>query len=155
MTETREGGCACGAVRFRLHGEPIFIHACHCTDCQRLSASAFGISMIVEADRIETVAGTMTTVEMVADSGRTKSIYFCPACGSQLWNKVPHRPGLLTLKAGSLDAVDWFRPQAHIWTRSKQAWLQLADAAPHFETMYEAAELWPAESLERARLAAG
>ena len=91
---------------------------------------------------------------MVADSGRTKQIFFCPDCSSQLWNEVPHRPGLLTLKAGTLDEVDWFRPEAHIWTRSKQAWLRLDDGAPAFETTYDQAALWPAESQERARLAA-
>lgn len=155
MATTREGGCACGAARYELKGEPLFVHACHCTDCQRLSASAFGISMIVEKDRFELVKGRTARVELVADSGRTKQIYFCPACGGQLWNEVPHRPGLLTLKAGTLDAVDWFRPQAHIWTRSKQPWLRLDGGAPSFETTYDQAELWPADSLERARRAAG
>lgn len=57
MTVTREGGCACGAVRYRLASDPLFVHCCHCLNCQRQTGSAFVINLLIEADRLEVVAG--------------------------------------------------------------------------------------------------
>lgn len=151
MTTTRQGGCACGAVRYELEGKPLFIHACHCTDCQRLSGSAFGVSMIVEEMQLRCIKGRPMSGEMVADSGNKKEVYFCGACGSHLWNKGSNRPGAISLKPGTLDDNDWFQPRAHIWTRSKQPWVQIPEDVPSYETQYEVSEVWPKESLERLR----
>ncbi len=91
--------------------------------------------------------------ELKADSGNVKRIYFCGSCGSSLWNKSTGRPGMVTLKPGTLDDTGVIRPQAHIWTRSKQPWVQIPTDVPAFETAYDASELWPKESLARLRTA--
>ncbi len=149
MTTTRQGGCACGAVRYEFEGEPLFTHACHCTDCQRLSGSAFGIAMIFEESQFRCTKGQPMSGEIVADSGNKKKVYFCGACGSSLWNKLSGRPGTIALKPGTLDDNDWFKPEAHIWTRSKQPWVQIPEDASSYETAYDTSEVWPKESLER------
>ncbi len=149
MTTTRPGGCACGAVRYLLEGNPLFTHACHCTDCQRLTGGAFGVSMIIEESQLRRTKGQPMSGELTADSGNTKKVYFCGGCGSSLWNESSGRPGALTLKPGTLDDTDWFKPEAHIWTRSKQPWVQISEDTACFETAYDASEVWPKESLER------
>ena len=149
MTTTRQGGCACGAVRYLLEGDPLFTHACHCTDCQRLTGGAFGVSMIIEESQFRRTKGQPMSGELIADSGYRKKVYFCGACGSSLWNKSSGRPGAITLKPGTLDECDWFKPEAHIWTRSKQPWVQIPEDTASYETAYDASEVWPKESLER------
>ena len=146
---TRRGGCACGAVRYRFDGDPLFVHACHCKDCQRLTGSAFAITMLIEEARFIVDEGEPLSGEVIAGSGGTKRTYFCGRCGSYLWSRPPARPGLLGVRPGGLDETDWFEPQAHIWTRSKQRWVRLPPDVPAFETAYAEAELWPRESIER------
>jgi len=52
MSDERQGGCACGAVRYRLASDPLFVHCCHCLSCQRQTGSAFVINLLIEADRV-------------------------------------------------------------------------------------------------------
>lgn len=152
---TREGGCACGAVRYRLDGDPLFVHACHCKDCQRLTGSAFAITMLIEKSHLTVTEGEPRSGRLIAQSGRTKETYFCERCGSYLWSKPPSRPGLIGLRPGGLDDTGWFEPQAHIWTRSKQRWIRLPSDVPSFATAYDDEKLWPSESIERRDKAGG
>lgn len=145
----REGGCACGAVRYRLEGEPLFVHACHCRDCQRLSGSAFGITVMVDAAAFAEVAGETRRGTLVADSGREKHPVSCARCGSYVWSHSAQRPGCMSVRGGSFDDVDWLEPMAHIWTRSKQRWVVLPPGVPAFDTVYDTEAVWPAESLRR------
>jgi hypothetical protein len=66
MSAPREGGCACGAVRYRLTSDPLFTHCCHCLNCQRQTGSAFVINLLIEADRVELLAGAGTSPEALA-----------------------------------------------------------------------------------------
>lgn len=151
MNDTRrEGGCRCGAIRYELVGEPLFTHACHCTDCQK-RGGPFGLSMLVEEGQVRLLQGAPVSVEVVADSGRSKSSHFCRSCGTAVWGRSAARPGLLVLRPNTLDDTSWFVPQAHIWTRSKQPWVSLPAGVPAFETVYDARELWPEASLARLR----
>src|ERR1700730_16754338 len=81
MMATFEGGCACGAVRYRLTSGPMFVNCCHCRDCQRQVGSAFVINAIIETDRIELQSGEPSPTPMPTDSGRVHDIYRCSACG--------------------------------------------------------------------------
>ena len=57
MTQIFEGGCACGAVRYRMTSPPMFVHCCHCHDCQRQTGTAFVLNALIEADRVSLICG--------------------------------------------------------------------------------------------------
>ncbi|TMJ34049.1 MAG: GFA family protein [Alphaproteobacteria bacterium] len=150
MTEARNlgGGCACGAVRYRLKTPPMFVNCCHCRDCQRETGSAFVINGVIEADRIEMLKGNPEPVSMPTDSGRPHDIYRCPDCRIALWSDYGRRP-IRFVRVSTLDEAAAFKPDAHIFTRSKLPWVRLPEDAPAFEVYYEMNKLWPAESLKR------
>ena len=150
MTEARNlgGGCACGAVRYRLKTPPMFVNCCHCRDCQRETGSAFVINGVIEADRIEMLKGNPEPVSMPTDSGRPHDIYRCPDCRIALWSDYGRRP-IRFVRVSTLDEATAFKPDAHIFTRSKLPWVRLPEDAPAFEVYYEMNKLWPAESLKR------
>ena len=77
-----EGGCACGAVRYRLTAEPLFVHCCHCLDCQRQTGSAFVVNALIETGRVEVVAGEPVAVDVARDDGPPQRIWRCPVWGS-------------------------------------------------------------------------
>jgi hypothetical protein len=126
MSEILEGGCQCGAIRYRVTGAPLTLYACHCTECQKQSASAFGLSLWVERSDLEIVTGEPHHWERLADSGNTTRCAFCPDCGSRLYHEASDDPGIYSLKGGSLDDIAGLAPVGHIWVRSKQPWVDLA-----------------------------
>ena len=79
MTDDLEGGCACGAVRYRLASRPMFVHCCHCRDCQRQTGSAFVINALIETDRVSLLCGNPEPVAVPTPSGRPQEIYRCPS----------------------------------------------------------------------------
>ena len=80
MSVAREGGCACGAVRYRLTTEPMFTNCCHCLNCQRQTGSAFVINLLIEADRVELLAGEPQPIDAPRDDGPAQRIFRCPTC---------------------------------------------------------------------------
>ena len=145
-----EGGCSCGEVRYRLTAEPLFVHCCHCLNCQRQTGSAFVINVLIEANRVELMAGEPHMVEVPRDDGSTQEIFRCPSCQVALYSTYT-RPNVRFVRAGTLDDPSSVRPDVHIFTRSKVPWVALPDDVPAFEVFYDVRELWPAESLERVR----
>ena len=146
----RKGGCQCGAIRYQFDGEPLFVHVCHCSLCQRITGSAFQISMLIEKTQFAVVQGAAASWKVTSDSGNIRTIHFCSKCGCQLWGDAPGRGlGVMWVQSGTLDDTTWFTPKAHIWTRSKQPWVDISDGVPAFDMSYEASDVWPAESLER------
>lgn len=148
MSVSREGGCACGAVRYRLTSEPLFVHCCHCLNCQRQTGSAFVINVLIEADRVELLVGDPQPVEVPRDDGSTQTIHRCPSCQIAVYSRYT-RPEVRFLRAGTLDDPASVAPDVHIFTRSKLPWVALPDSVPAFDVYYDAKELWPAASLER------
>jgi len=155
MTRSLEGRCACGAVRYHLTSAPMFIHCCHCLDCQRQTGSAFVLNAIIEADRIELDAGEPKPVTVPTDSGRPHDIYRCPGCQTAMWSDYGRRPNYRFVRIGTLDDPAALPPDVHIFTRSKQPWVSLPPGARAFEVFYELEQEWPAESLARRRAARG
>ena len=155
MTTALEGRCSCGAVRYRLTARPMFVHCCHCLDCQQQTGSAFAVNALIETDRIEMLAGTPVAISMPTDSGRPHDVYRCVACGTAVWSDYGRRPGLRFVRIGTLDDPAAVTPDVHIYTRSKLPWVALPDDVPAFEAYYSTRELWPAESLERRAAAIG
>jgi hypothetical protein len=143
------GRCACDAVRYRIRMPPMFVHCCHCRDCQRQTGSAFVLNAIIETDRIEILQGSPEPVSVPTDSGRPHDIYRCPQCRTALWSDYGKRPKLRFLRVGTLDEAASIKPDVHIFTRSKLPWVRLPDDMPAFDIYYNMKALWPAESLKR------
>ena len=148
MSTLREGGCSCGSVRYRLRSDPLFIHCCHCLNCQRQTGSAFVINLMIEADRVEILAGAPQPVEVPRDDGTIQRIFRCPSCQIGVFSEYG-RPELRYVRAGTLDNPSGVRPDVHIFTRSKVSWIRIPESVPAFEIYYDTKALWPAASLER------
>ncbi|TFH22368.1 MAG: aldehyde-activating protein [Myxococcales bacterium] len=133
MTESGEGGCQCGKVRYRIGAEPITLAACHCKECQRQSGSAFGMSLVVRGDDFELLSGELRDFVRSSDSGRTIRCAFCPDCGTRIYHEPTYMEGVLNVKAGTLDDTSTLEPALHAWTGSKQRWISLPEAATCFE----------------------
>jgi len=155
MTNAFEGGCACGRVRYRLNSNPMFVHCCHCRDCQRQTGSAFVINALIETDRIEVLSSTPEPVSVPTDSGRPHDIYGCPECKTALWSDYGRRPAIRFVRVGTLDDASALVPDVHIFTRSRLPWVGLPPDVPAFDVYYDMKTLWPAESLERRRAILG
>ena len=142
-----EGGCACGAVRYRLTSEPLFVHCCHCLNCQRQTGSAFVVNVLIEAEHVA-VDGETVPVDAARDDGTVQRIYRCASCQVAVFSEYGW-PELWFVRAGTLDDTARVRPDVHIYTRSKVPWVVLPDDTPAFENYYDPGALWPAESRER------
>ena len=147
---TYEGGCSCGAVRYRLTSAPMFTHCCHCLDCQRQTGSAFVLNALIEGVRVET-SGDTRGVVMPTDSGRPHTIFRCPKCEVALWSEYGGRAEVRFMRVGTLDQPSAIAPDVHIYTRSKQPWVKLPEGAPAFDVYYDSKTLWPPESLARRK----
>jgi hypothetical protein len=147
---TREGGCACGEVRYRLTSDPLFVHCCHCLNCQRQTGSAFVINLLIEAGRVELLSGDPQPVDVPRDDGSNQRIYRCPTCQIAVFSEYG-RPEVRFVRGGTLDEPAGVTPDVHIYTRSKVGWLTLPDSVPAFDAYYDSKTLWPAASLERLR----
>ena len=148
MNAEREGGCTCGAVRYRLASEPLFVHCCHCLNCQRQTGSAFVVNALIEADRVELLAGEPQAVDVPRSGGKKQRIFRCPTCQIAVFSRYT-RATVRFVRAGTLDDPSQVAPDVHIYTRSKLPWVTLPDSVPAFSTYYDTQKLWPAESLER------
>ncbi|MDB5396565.1 MAG: aldehyde-activating protein [Rhodospirillales bacterium] len=117
------GGCQCGAVRYEIAAEPLTVIACHCTECQKQSASAFGMTMPVPRPSFTITKGEPAHWERTADSGNIVGGAFCAACGVRLYHE-PANKAFLNVKPGTLDDASWVSPVGHIWTDRAQPWLR-------------------------------
>jgi len=151
MTGQLEGGCACGGVRYRLTSAPMFVHCCHCLNCQKHTGSACVINMLIEAARVELLQGAPYGVEMPENGGSPNTIFRCPTCHVAVWSVYGGRSQVRFVRAGTLDDPAAVSPDVHIFTRSKLPWVVLPEGVPAFPVYYDAKTLWPAESLERRK----
>jgi hypothetical protein len=155
VTETLEGGCACGSLRYRIRSKPMFVHCCHCKDCQRQTGTAFALNALIETERVELLSGDPHPSPMPTDSGRPHSIFRCADCGTAVWSQYGGLAKLRFVRVGTLDDPAALPPDVHIYTRSKLPWVMLPPGVRAFEAYYSARELWPAESLERRKSVIG
>jgi hypothetical protein len=129
----------------------MFVHCCHCRDCQCQTGSAFVINALIETDRIEILSGKAEPVSVPTDSGRPHDIHRCGDCQIALWSDYGRRPALRFVRVGTLDDSSALAPDVHIFTRSKLPWIGLPANVPAFDVYYDMKVLWPRESLERRR----
>jgi hypothetical protein len=151
-----EGGCTCGAVRYRMIGKPMFVYCCHCRECQRGTGAAFGLNAMIEADRVALLQGQPEMVPVPTPSGRGQMINRCPTCRVALWGNY-FRAGdkVHFIRVGTLDQPDLVSPDIHIYTASKLPWVVIPEGTPTFPEYYSAGEVWPAESLARMKALKG
>ena len=149
-TEYYEGGCTCRQVRYRLTSKPMFVHCCHCRWCQRETGTAFALNAMIEADRVELLAGDVEAVNTPSNSGKGQKISRCPRCRIAVWsNYAGAGDAVRFVRVGSLDEPDRMPPDIHIFTMSKQPWVALPTGTPATHEFYDRKEMWPTESLER------
>ncbi len=118
---TFHGQCQCGAVRYRVQGEVATVFACHCRECQRQSASAFGMALWVRQAQLTLLQGSLQRWQRHTPSGRVMDCDFCPQCGTRLFHRTSGNGDVLSIKPGTLDDAPAWQPVAHIWTASAQA----------------------------------
>lgn len=146
----QEGGCACGAVRYRVEGDPIFVNNCHCTLCQRQTGSTSVVNAFFESERIILTQGELGDYVVTSGSGGPHTICRCGKCGTAILSYYP-RLGRLGagLRVGTLDNPGAFPPDAIIFTASAMPWVSFPETIPTFEQTYTPADLLPPERLER------
>ncbi len=155
MTDELDGGCACGKLRYRMRGGPMFVHCCHCKDCQRQTGTAFVLNALIETDRVDVLSGEPAAYTMPTDSGRPHTVFRCPDCGTAVWSEYGGLKALRFIRVGTLDEPQALPPDVHIYVRSKLPWITLPESVPTFPAYYDSKTLWPAASLARRRAALG
>jgi len=126
------GSCQCGACAFTVASAPFVAYTCHCTECQRLSASAFTTCMQVASEGVEITSGTLGRRARTADSGNTLETWFCTTCGSALFSRNSARPRIATVYVGTLRNARAVTVDAHIWTDRKLPWVMLPEGHRQF-----------------------
>lgn len=121
-------------MRYEVTGAPKRLLVCHCQDCQFQSASAFGMTMVVDAADFRLTSGAVKTFTSAAESGREKLGAFCPDCGTRIYHTVAMRPGTVSVKPGTLDDAGWLKPEMHVWTRSRQPCVAVPEGVESYDT---------------------
>ncbi len=129
------GGCPCDGLRFKVTAMPLLVYACHCTECQRWSGSAFSMSMPVMADSFAVTRGRPKFWHHTGASGVLSTYWFCDDCGGRVYGQRDARPDVIAVRAGTLDDTSWLRPIAHVHLGSAQAWQRIPNNAECFEIM--------------------
>ena len=134
MSLTFTGGCLCGAVRYSCTGDPAMAGHCHCEDCRRSSGSGHCSHLGVPEAGV-TLKGETMGYERPADSGNVVTRHFCGTCGAALFSRNSGMPGLIFLRASSLDDLEVFKPQMHVYASRAASWDHPREGLPAFDTM--------------------
>jgi hypothetical protein len=127
VSTIREGGCLCGAVRFRTEGEPLNARICHCRTCQKAMGSPFFARAMFDA-RAVSVVGDPARYPSSAALDRE----FCRACGTRLFSRRTNGTAVGVALA-VFDDCNAFAPTEHIWVSEKMAWVRLDDGLPQYQ----------------------
>jgi hypothetical protein len=135
MNFPQTGGCQCGAVRYEITGPPAVVYACHCTECQSQSGSAFAMAAVIPREYFRVTKGSPAMFARQTSPGKIMECWFCSECGTRIY----HLPGGETypnrnVKPGTLDDTSWLEPTIHFWTRSAQKWVEIPEDAIRYET---------------------
>ena len=147
-----DGGCTCGAVRYRMATRPLFVHCCHCRWCQRETGASFALNAMIESDRLQLLQGELEPVMTPSLSGKGQKIMRCARCRIGMWSHYAGAGQTVSfVRVGTLDAPDRLPPDIHIFTMSKQPWVVLPDGVPAVHEYYRRSEHWPSDSLARIK----
>lgn len=143
------GGCACGKVRYRLNRSPLFVHCCHCGECQRETGSAFAVNALIEGNAVHLDGDKPEPVALPTASGNPHTVLRCPTCKTAVWSEYSSGNLIAFIRVGTLDTPDLSPPDIHIFTNYKQDWVQIPDQALAVPEFYNFGEVWPQSSLDR------
>ncbi len=149
-----EGGCSCGAVRYRLLMSPLIVHACHCKNCQRQTGAWHAVNALIEAHEVELVRGKLIQAELPTPSGAGQTVSRCSDCGITLWSNYHmlsrgHGDIVRFIRVGTLDEPHRLPPDVHIFDGDRNTSAPIPAGAPRFETFYDLQEIWQPDSLQR------
>jgi hypothetical protein len=134
MTKPYSGGCACGAIRYEISGEPLVQNDCQCRDCQRKSGTGHGSYLTFPREGVF-VTGNATHWDIVADNGNVKTRAFCPRCGSPVHMSFSANSDVFTIHAASLDDPSRYQPQMITFAARGYVWDKTDPALPKFDGM--------------------
>ena len=130
MTSTSlTGGCLCGAIRYTVNQPVTQLRACHCTHCQKSSGAAGTVNAVLRSTAFQITKGTPRRFDAKADSGRTLHRFFCGDCGSPIYSQRETNPGMVVVRAGTLDSGEGMKITANIWTKSARPWAYIDPAS--------------------------
>ena len=126
------GRCQCGEISYESLGEPLVLYICHCLECQKQSASAFGISLDVSKTGFRVTQGAPKYWSRTTDSEKSLKCAFCPTCGSRLWHESEFTPETISIKGGSLDKPIDLTNAIHVWVKRKLPGITIPNGARQF-----------------------
>jgi hypothetical protein len=125
-SETLEGGCLCGAVRFRVTGKPNYVVHCHCSMCRKASGAPVVTFTRYPLERFAYTKGKPKAYRSSADNKRG----FCAKCGAQIYFMAGGKPDSIGLNVGCFDHPERLKPQKHIYADTMIPWLHMRDGLP-------------------------
>ncbi len=129
MSEQRQGGCLCGAIRYEVVGEPVVVALCHCSMCRRSAGAPAVAWAMFEQGALRFVGGAPAVYSSSPGVERA----FCARCGTPLTFRAEFMPGLVDVTVGSMDAPATLPPQMHIWAAKRLPWFLLGDSLPRHD----------------------
>ena len=143
-----KGSCGCQNVKYRVNDKPLFTQACHCKDCKKSTGSSFVIhTMVLEKD-LE-VKGDVASIELPTGSGKGVNAFFCIICGVYVFCRYNISAGRVAVRSQTLE--NSIQPQAHIFVKDKDPWIEISDKSICYDKMYDREKIWPAESLNKIK----
>ena len=142
------GNCACGNVKYKIKDKPLFTQACHCKNCKLSTGSSFVIhTMVMEEDF--KISGDVASIDLPTGSGKGYNAYFCIICGIYIFCRYNVSKGRIAVRTQTLEHP--IEPQAHIFLKSKDTWIQIPNKKICYTEMYDREKTWPKDSLDRIK----
>jgi hypothetical protein len=151
-SKTLEGGCGCGAVRYRLTDAPFIVHNCHCRLCQRQTGTGSAVNAFIETDRLELLSGELVENEFKTGSGATQTVARCTECRTPMWSFYPRLARkVAAVRVGTLDDPSAAPPDVAIFVADKPEWAPVPEGARAFDQYYNPMDVYSPESLARLK----
>ena len=144
-----DGGCHCGRITYEAEINPDDVTICHCTDCQRLSGSAFRTVVPARKEGFR-ITGEPKVYVKTAESGNRRAQAFCPECGTPLFATAVSDPQVYSIRLGTARQRGELPPRRQIWTRSALGWVMQAQTISALKTS-AAPALTPTDTDRRSR----
>ncbi len=125
MKDNFTGSCQCEHIKYCVLGQPLTLFNCHCKECQKQSASAFGMALWIKQKTVDVLSGKLKTWIRDLPSGGKLACDFCPICGTRIFHRHKNYKDMISIKPGTLDDTSWLKPSGHIWTDSAQTWFEI------------------------------